>query len=61
MKAYLVATGAVFGLIALAHVARIVAEPDLATDPGFLLLTVAAAALFLWAAYLLRRRPRHGP
>jgi hypothetical protein len=61
MKAYLVATGAMFGLIALAHLARISAEPHLVTSPWFLLLTVAAAALFLWAAYLLRRRPRHQP
>ena len=46
MKAYLMTTGSVFGLIVIAHVWRVVAEgPHLTTDPGFILLTVAAAAL----------------
>ncbi len=55
MKAYIMTTGAVFGLIALAHVLRIVAEgPRLATDPFFVLLTVLAAALSLWAWRVLR-------
>ena len=56
MKAYLITTGAVFGLIVLAHFARVVAEgAHLATDPLFALLTVAAAALSFWAWRLLRR------
>ncbi len=56
MKAYLITTGAVFGLITLAHIARIVAEgPHLATNPLFVLLTVVAAALCFWAIRLLRR------
>jgi hypothetical protein len=57
MKAYVITTGAVFGLIALAHVLRILAEgPHLATDPFFVLLTVAAGTLSLWAWRLLRLR-----
>ena len=50
MKAYVTTTGAVFGLLALAHIWRGFAEgPHLATDPWFVLVTVAAAALCFWA------------
>ena len=50
MKAYVVTTGSAFGLIVLAHVARVVVEgPALAKDPSFVLLTAAAAGLSLWA------------
>jgi hypothetical protein len=59
MKAYVMTTGAVFGLITLAHVLRIIAEgPHLATDPWYVLLTVVAAALGLWAWRLLRLTTR---
>ena len=59
MKAYLTTTGTVFGLITLAHVARIFAEgAHLAKDPVFLLLTLAAAALSFWAWRLLWRSTR---
>ncbi len=59
MKAYLITTGTVFGLITLAHVCRVFAEGrHLATDPLFILLTVAAAALCVWAWRLVRRLPR---
>jgi hypothetical protein len=55
MKAYVMTTGAVFGLITLAHVLRVVAEgPRLATDPFFVLLTVLSTALCLWAWRVLR-------
>jgi hypothetical protein len=55
MKAYLISTGGLFGLITLVHLWRIVDEwPRLATDPWYLLLTVAAAALCLWAWRLIR-------
>lgn len=54
MKAYLVTTGALFGLVAVAHLARTIAEwQRLGTDPWFLLegpgLGLAAATLALWA------------
>ena len=59
MKTYVMTTGTVFGLITLAHAARIVAEgPRLATDPGFVLLTIAAAALSIWAWRVLRPSSR---
>lgn len=54
MKAYLIASGTVFGLIALAHIARIILEHwHLATDPVFMLLTVFAAGMCGWAFWLL--------
>jgi hypothetical protein len=59
MKAYLITTGAVFALLTLAHIWRIVAdEPHLARDPWFILITVLAAALGLWAWRLLRLTAR---
>jgi hypothetical protein len=59
MKAYVLTTGAVFGLITMAHIARVFAEgPHLATDPVFILLTIATAALCFWACWLLCLAPR---
>lgn len=59
MKAYLITTGSVFSLITLAHVLRVVEEGRrLATEPFFVLLTVAAAAMSIWAWRLLRLVPR---
>jgi tellurite resistance protein TehA-like permease len=59
MKAYLITTGSVFGLILLAHIWRIFEEGSrLATDPFFVILTVAAAALSFWAWRLLAHARR---
>lgn len=58
LKAYVITTGVVFGLLALAHIWRVIEErPQLATEPWFILLTIAAAALCLWALRLLWRWP----
>jgi hypothetical protein len=58
MRAYLATTGAVFGLITLAHLARMVAEgPHLAREPFYILLTLLSAGLCLWAIRLLKRHP----
>ena len=55
MKAYVMTTGAVFGLLTLAHLLRIIMEGwHLATDPLFVLFTVLAGSLCLWACLLLR-------
>lgn len=52
-------TGAVFSLITLAHIWRMIAEGShLAADPSYLLLTAAAAVLGVWAWRLLRRSAR---
>lgn len=59
MKAYVMTTGAVFGLLTLAHLLRIIDEgPHLATDPWWVLITVAAGVLCLWAWRLLRLSTR---
>lgn len=59
MKAYVITTGALFGLLTVAHIWRVFAEgPHLATDPFFVLITVAAAAFCLWACHLLRLSSR---
>jgi len=63
LKAYLISTGSIFGLIALAHLVRTIAEAQrLASDPWFSLegpgLGLVAAALSLWAWRLLWRAAR---
>ena len=59
MKTYVVTTGILFGLLTLAHVLRIVYESRvLASDPWYMLITTATAALSVWACLLLTRRPR---
>jgi hypothetical protein len=54
MKAYVITTGVVFGLLTLAHLWRIIVERHLATDPIFILITVVAASLCVWAWRVLR-------
>ncbi len=59
MRAYLITTGAVFGLITLAHVGRMIAEgPRLLGEPVYILLTIVAGAFCGWAVHLLRRAPK---
>jgi hypothetical protein len=59
MRAYVMTTGVVFGLLTLAHVWRVIEEGShLATEPWYVLITVCAAALGLWAWRLLQRYPR---
>jgi hypothetical protein len=56
MKAYVITTGAVFGLLTVAHLLRIVMEDkSLASNPAYVLITVASAALCIWAFYVLLR------
>ena len=59
MKAYVLTTGIIFGLITLAHVWRIIVEEmNLAKEPSFVLMTVVTAALSAWAWKAYRRLPR---
>jgi hypothetical protein len=54
MKAYVMTTGTVFGLITLAHILRIIEEgPHLLTEPLWIILTLAAAGMSVWAWRLL--------
>lgn len=55
MRAYLISTGVLFALVAVAHVWRVIAESsELATDPWFILLTILAVGMSAWAFRLLR-------
>jgi len=59
VKAYVMTTGAVFGLIVAAHVWRVAVEgPALAKDPVYILLTLAAGALAFWSWRVLQVIPR---
>lgn len=59
MKAYVITTGTVFGLLVVAHILRIITEaPQLATDPWYILITLAAAVFCYWAWRVLRSMPR---
>jgi hypothetical protein len=59
MRTYVMTTGVLFGLVTLAHVWRVLVEgPGLATDPWYILLTIAAAGLCLWAWRLIRLSTR---
>jgi hypothetical protein len=63
MKAYLITTGVIFGLIAVAHAARTVAEwSRLGTDPWFYLegpgLGIFSGALSFWGLRLLWARAK---
>ena len=54
MKAYVGTTGAIFLLVTLAHVARMVSETRFASQPWYLLITAFSLALGVWAVWLLR-------
>jgi hypothetical protein len=59
MKAYLFTTGALFALLALAHLARTFAEASrLTADPWFIIegpgIGIVATAIAIWAWRLLR-------
>lgn len=59
MKSYVITTGAVFGLVALAHVWRMAEEGAHVThNPWFLGITALAAGLCLWAVLVLRSATR---
>jgi H+/Cl- antiporter ClcA len=63
MKAYLIITGAIFGLMAALHVWRAIDERHtMTTDPGqffgMAAIGVLSAALSVWAWRLLRRQGR---
>jgi hypothetical protein len=59
MRTYVMTTGILFGLVTMAHVWRVLVEgPGLATDPWYILLTVVAAGLCLWAWRLIRLSTR---
>ena len=59
MRVYVMTTGTLFGLLVLVHLWRMIEERhSLATDPWFLLITLVAAGLSVWAWWLLRGSAR---
>ena len=56
MKTYVMTTGVIFGLLTFVHIWRGIEEgAHLAKDPWFVLITLAAATLSLWAWRLVLR------
>ena len=55
MRTYVMTTGVIFALLVVAHAWRIVVEPHLATQPAYIVVTIAAALLSLWAGRLVWR------
>ena len=61
MKSYIVTTGGAFGLLALAHIARMFEEgAHLIREPIFLLTTVGSVSVCVWAIILLKKLGRLG-
>jgi hypothetical protein len=55
MRAYLLTTGTLFGLLTIVHIWRIAAESlSVMKDPFFLAMTIASAGLCVWGFRLLR-------
>ncbi len=55
MKAYVMTTGVIFALLVVAHIWRVSVESHLATDPAFIMTTIIAALLTIWAGRLVWR------
>jgi len=60
MKVYLIVSGALFGLVGIAHLLRVFVERDRLSEPWFLAhnlaLFVVGGGLAVWALQLLRRQ-----
>jgi len=55
MRRYVLISGAIFGLLALVHAARLIMEgTGTLRDPFFIGITILAAGLTLWSVLLLR-------
>ena len=65
MKAYLITTGAIFGLVGIAHLLRLFIEGHPLSDPWFLgsnlALFVVGVGIAVWAARLLVGLRSHPP
>jgi hypothetical protein len=57
MKTYLAITGLLFGLLTVVHIWRMFVEPG-SRDPWLVLITIASAALGVWALRLFTRASR---
>jgi hypothetical protein len=55
MRAYVITTGILFGLLTIAHLARMFVEKQFAVDAVYWGITALTAVLCGWAVYVLRR------
>ena len=55
MRAYIAVTGLLFLALAGTHVARVFAEPNVARQPFFIVVTLIALGMAGWALTLFRR------
>ena len=55
MRTYVMTTGVIFGLLVVAHIWRMLVEGHLATQPEYIVITLVALLLSLWAARLVWR------
>jgi hypothetical protein len=56
MKAYVITSGAVFGLLTIAHIVRAIFEGvHVVANPIFVIITLISAGLCIWAVTTLRR------
>ena len=59
MRAYVITSGAIFGLLTAAHVVRVLVEgTHVLRDAWFVLFTILPTALCIWAIRLLRPSAR---
>ena len=59
MRAYVLTTGLIFTILALAHVARFIAEvAGFLTEPAFLVTTLLAIVMAIWAFWSVRSSRR---
>ena len=61
VKAFVATTAVVFGLIVLAHIARVAVEGvHLLKEPVFVITSIAAVGICAWAVVLLGRMKASG-
>ena len=53
MKVFVIVAGTIFGLIVVAHIVRLAYEPHQARQPFFIVITLVAAVLSVWAFRLV--------
>lgn len=58
MRTYVAITGVLFLTLAGIHLVRMFAEPNVAHDPFFIVITLLAVGLAAWALALFRRPTR---
>jgi hypothetical protein len=59
MRCFVIASAIIFGLMFLAHVARVFAEGSgILREPIIIVTSALSLGMTVWAIYLLTRRPR---